>query len=118
MNKVGVSTGFEMENIQSDYHEYIVKFDYSKNHLNWNGFADLKLAINQITNAHIKGTFGTIEPWFYWNTDKFDVMALQFGFDRLFVFGTLGIDFNYEIWEPEGDTNSINRIGIALNYWK
>ncbi|MBL7066517.1 MAG: hypothetical protein ISS29_01470 [Candidatus Marinimicrobia bacterium] len=118
MNKVGVSTGFEMENIQSDYHEYIVKFDYNKDHHNWNGFVDLKLAINQITNAHIKGTVGTVEPWFYWNTDKFDIIALQFGFDRLFVFGTLGIDFNYEIWKPDGATNSVNRIGIALNYWK
>jgi len=30
----------------------------------------------------------------------------------------LGIDFNYEIWKPDGATNSVNRIGIALNYWK
>ena len=118
MNKVGVSTGFEMENIQSDYHEYIVKFNHNKDHHNWNGFADLKFAINQITNAHIKGTLGVIEPWFYWNTDEFDVMLLQFGFDRLFVFGTLGFDINYEIWEPDGESNSVNRIGIALNYRK
>lgn len=118
MKKVGISTGFEIENIQSDYHEYIVRFDYDKDHLNWNGYADLKLAINQITNIHIKGAVGVIEPWFYWNTDKFDIVALQFGFDRLYVFGTLGLDFNYEIWEPKGETDSINRIGIALNYRK
>ncbi len=118
MNKVGISTGFEMENIRSDYHEYIVKFDYNKDHLNWSGFADLKLAINQITNAHIKGTVGAIEPWFYWNTDKFDIIAFQYGFDRLFVFGTLGLDFNYEIWEPDGADKNIETLGLSVSYRK
>ena len=118
MSKVGVSTGFEIENIRSDYHEYIVKFDYKKDHLNWNGFADLKLAINQITNVHIKGNIRTVEPWFYWNTDKFDIVALQYGFDRLFVFGTLGLDFNYEIWEPDGADKNIKTFGLSISYRK
>ena len=118
MKKVGVSTGFEMENIRSDYHEYIVKFDYNKDHLNWSSFADLKLAINQITNVHIKGTVGAIEPWFYWNTDKFDIIAFQYGFDRLFVFGTLGLDFNYEIWEPDGADKNIETLGLSVSYRK
>ena len=118
MNKVGVSTGFEMENIRSDYHEYIVKFDYNREHHNWNAFTDFKLAINQITNAHIKGMLGTVEPWFYWNTDKFDIIAFQYGFERLFVFGTLGLEFYYEVWGPENSDKNIETYGLSISYRK
>ncbi|MBU0711785.1 hypothetical protein KKA87_07695 [bacterium] len=118
MKKAGISTGFEMENIQSDYHEYIVKFDYNKDHHNWNGFADLKLVINQITNAHIKGTVGTIEPWFYWDTNSIQVHGLECGVERLFVFGKIGASFQMEFWKPSEERGSINRYGIALSFKK
>jgi len=118
MNKIGVSTGFEMENIRSDYHEYIVKFDYKGNRVNWNRFIDVKISLDQITNVHGKVCTGKIEPYFYWNTEKMDIMSFQYGFDRLFVFGTLGLDFNYEIWEPDGADKNIETFGLSISYRK
>ena len=118
MSKVDISSGFEVESIQSDYHEYIVKFNYNKDHHNWNSFADLKLAINQITSAHIKGFLGVIEPWFYWNTSSIKIQGIEIGIERLFVFGNLGASFQMEFWKPEDNMGSIERFGLAISYWK
>ena len=118
MHSMTLTVGYEAGTEDVNYREYTVDYVFNEQLSRSRIFSDFIIPLNQIMQIHYGIWFSKFEPWFYWNTDKFDVMALQFGFDRLFVFGTLGIDFNYEIWKPDGATNSVNRIGIALNYWK
>ena len=118
LTKVGLAAGFEIGKTQSDYHEYIQQFDYKKSRDDWNYYLDCEYFINQITRTHFKYSYGEFEPYFYWNTDEFQTSEFQLGIERLFLVGTWGIDFNYQIWTPKGAEKDINSIGVSLYFKK
>jgi|GEM_PF-408590 len=123
----------EYEQIQDDYREYIEPFSYKKERLNRNASIEFKIRPNIISAIRLKGGFSNNEPYFYWDTDEYHVRRINgqniaLGYERLFLFGTMGLSFKIEKWRPvlvnindsvvELTRENINSFGIELYYQK
>ena len=118
LERINILSGVDIENIHSKYHEYIVDFNYDKKRFNWSTFGEIQMIINPVLLSKLRASHSEIEPFFYWNVDKFTISSIQIGIERLFVFAAIGIDFFYEVWEPENADKNIEIYGLSISYKK
>jgi len=118
LDRIDISAGLDIENIHSKYHEYIVYFNYDKKRSNWTTFGEIQTIINPVLSANFRASLSKIEPFFYWGVDDLKISSIQVGVERIFVFATIGIDFVYEVWEPENADKNIETYGLSISYKK
>ncbi|MDD5766337.1 MAG: hypothetical protein PHW79_08865 [Candidatus Marinimicrobia bacterium] len=110
--------GGTFERISDNYSEYNSDFQYRKDRHNISGFVELQAQFNPVLVSRIRTTMSNEEPYFYWNTDKFRTMRITGSVERLFTFGTIGFDVNFEKICPDNVTDVNYLFGIAVTYMK
>lgn len=111
---VAYETGTEDVN----YREYTADYVFDEQLSHYLVYTNIRLRLNQVLQMNYRFWVSEFEPWFYWNTGLIQTRGIEFGFDRLFVFGKIGAALQLEFWKPEDEMGSINRLGIAINYEK
>ena len=101
-----------------DYDEYIADFTFneklSSNQLFFNG----NIKLNSISNLYIGYENSVCEPYFYWDTPEFKKTNIYLAWDRLFVFGRIGIRINAGEWNPSNSGKDIEYFGFNLSLSK
>jgi len=110
--------GGALERISDDYREYNSDFRYRKNRRNISGFVELQARFNPVLCGRIRATLSDEEPYFYWNTDKLKTTRIVGSVERLFTFGIIGLDVNFEKLQPDDVTDVNYLFGAAVNYRK
>ena len=114
-----LDAGFEIRSINTDYTEYVADFQY--NETRNENFLLLGAAynLNTISSVNIRGSYSSLEPDFHWEgIDKINVMSLQAGYGRQFVFGKLDLNFIYQLSDLDNAEDNIEQFGISIMYRK
>ncbi len=118
MHSMILTIGYEQGTEDVNYREYTADFIFDKQLSRNLVFTDLNIPINQIMQLHYSIWLSKFEPYFYWNTRSIQTQGIEFGVERLYVFGKIGASFQVEFWKPGDEIGAINRLGIAVCYKK
>ncbi len=114
-----LDAGFEIRSINTDYTEHVADFQY--NATRNENFLLLGAAynLNPVSSVNLKGTYSTLQPDFHWEgMDKINVMGLQAGYGRQFVFGKLDVNFTYQLSDLDNADDNIEQFGVSIMYRK
>lgn len=97
------------------YNEYTADFLFDDRLEDSQFSMDVRWQINSISNFLVGYENTTAEPYFYWETSKFNIQNAYLAWDRLFVFGRVGIKFDAGIWDPRGSAKTIDHYGFGIS---
>lgn len=99
-NSLTIYGGYESSTNDTDYEEFLPDFNYDDKRTTEMASGGLNWKPGLLTNIWLEGKFGTIEPYYFWETDEFDVWTGRIRIEQNFLFGTLGIIFSGSEFVP------------------
>lgn len=111
-----IRSGFESQSNRVDYIEYVSDFDYFEKINSTLYFTNWQWRVNSILNIYTGYEYCQDEPFFYWGTPQFDIQKVFFAWDRLFIFGRIGMRIDYSIWNPKEFNENIKTYGLSFTY--
>lgn len=115
--KLQLDLGFELSTLSTDYSEYAADFYYDKTNNNNFILAGFQYQLNQISDIHLHGNFGSYDADFHWpETDSFNTIGIEAGYKRQFLFGKLDFSVHYQKIDPDNINKSNEKFGISIYY--
>jgi len=116
LRNLETTLGGEVRVEDGDYREYIKPFQYQEVRQRRRLYTQFKWQLNQITGLYLQLNYQQGEPYFYWETERFDRQSCDLGFERQFVIGLFNLNLHYEQCRPQGSEDIIEAFGLSIAY--
>ena len=108
--------GAENGKVAYDYVEYVSPFNDVRSGVEWKLFTGANMYVGAKTRMMFDLSYEHEVPRFYWDVDSFDNLNAIINLEQSFVFGYIGLKFEYIRKTPSSDNETIDVLSCGLTF--